>query len=252
MKNMPKPLYHVEDPSQPEELTSPPAPLRPRWVLALSASLVFSGVALFSWQVLFPWAGYTLNGAVLGQTERIVSPTVEGWDFEAALVPTPLLGGLDFSRLSTERRPDVPDEFYLTIEKLGIERARVITDLDARDEALYLPYLEDGIGHLLGSAYPGDWGNAFLFGHSASPLFYNPTDYTRIFSTLPTLELGDRIKVELGDKEYIYQVEEKRVVDPDADLANFRVSPGRKLTLMTCVPPGLKTKRLMVISRLVE
>src|SRR3989339_1019780 len=84
---------------------------------------------------------------------------------------------------------DTPQFFYLSIPKLKIERAEVETNSSNLQPDKYL-------GHYLGSTIPGEVGNAFIYGHSVLPWFYNPKNYKTIFSTLDRLETGDAVEVE--------------------------------------------------------
>ena len=104
-----------------------------------------------------------------------------------------------------------------------------------------------------GTALPGKSGNAVIFGHSILPQFFNPKDYLAIFSTLPTINKGDRIVVNYDGVTFRYQVEDKVEVAPsDIQVLEQDVSDSF-LTLVTCVPPGhpLKPKRLVVRARLI-
>jgi sortase A len=132
-------------------------------------------------------------------------------------------------------------EFTLSIPKLKIYDARVRVDSEKFDDSLAL---------FPGTALPGgEDGNAFVSGHSS--IFSNPEDYKSIFSALPRLEKGDEVLVNMIGVEYRFLVESKKVVEP-SDLSV--ISPpqsGKSLTLMTCVPPGTRLKRLVVICKLV-
>jgi|SRR3989344_1690791 len=136
-----------------------------------------------------------------------------------------------------------PKEFYLTIPKLKIEKAHVLVDTLV---------FTNNLSHFPGSALPGDIGNSFITGHSILPQFNNPKDYNAIFTKLPTLEVGDEIFVEVLGKTLKYVVQYSKVIDPkDISVLAPISAKGRNLTLMTCVPPGLSTKRLVVISSLI-
>ena len=78
--------------------------------------------------------------------------------------------------------------FYtISIPKLKIENAIVaIGGEDLTKNLIQYP----------GTALPGKNGNAVIFGHSILPIFYNPKNYTAIFSTLPTLKEGDDVFIE--------------------------------------------------------
>lgn len=131
--------------------------------------------------------------------------------------------------------------YYLTITKLRISKALVQVDSDDLTKALV---------HYPGTSLPGDYGNAVVFGHSVLPQFYNPQNYMSIFSLLPTLIEGDEILVEADNVTYTYKVSHKEEVYPN-DLSpleqHFDV---QQIKLITCVPPGLKTRRLVVTADL--
>lgn len=138
--------------------------------------------------------------------------------------------------------------FYITIPKLGIKKAEV----DVNSESLSP---DKRLGHYAGSALPGEVGNTFIYGHSALPIFFDPKNYFTIFSTLDKLEKDDEVTVEFGDRYFKYVVEKSVVLNPEDVRPLDPVAPTflrqSYLTLMTCVPPGLKTKRLLVHARLV-
>jgi LPXTG-site transpeptidase (sortase) family protein len=147
------------------------------------------------------------------------------------------------------REANVPDYYYLTVPKLDIDRAKVEThppDLNP----------EDSLGHYVGSAYPGEVGNTFLYGHSVLPTFYNPKNYMAIFSTIHTLDIGDEFTIEYNNKKYNYAVEQKRTKKPEEldPLAGYKPAylGDSTVTLMTCSPPGTKIKRLMVDAVLID
>jgi len=102
-----------------------------------------------------------------------------------------------------------------------------------------------------GTALPGKNGNAVVFGHSVLPIFYNPKNYTSIFSTIPTLKKGDDIYIEYDGISYSYKVEELFEIYP-SDIQILEQNPTDSfITLVTCVPPGdpRNPKRLIVRAR---
>lgn len=136
-----------------------------------------------------------------------------------------------------------PKEFYLTVPKLDIEKAIVKVDTLT---------FQNNLSHFPGTALPGEIGNSFITGHSALPQLANPKDYHTIFSKLPTLEVGDEVYVDISGKTLKYVVQYSKIVDPkDTSVLAPISAKGRNLTLMTCVPPGLSTKRLIVIGSLI-
>jgi sortase A len=94
-------------------------------------------------------------------------------------------------------------------------------------------------GHLTGSAYPGEPGNAVISAHR-----------DRHFNRLDALDVGDTIITESGTHRDSWVVVSKRVVDKDAR-ALFS-TPDATLTLTTCWPIrylGPAPERLIVTAK---
>lgn len=127
-------------------------------------------------------------------------------------------------------------EFRISIPRLGIKETKVFVDSNELDR---------GLVHLPGSALPGEKGNVFISGHS-SVLFTNN------FSHLSNMKTGDEIKVAVGGTNLLYKVLGIKVVNPaDTSVISPPDPTGRYLSLMTCVPPGLNIKRLVVLAGLI-
>jgi LPXTG-site transpeptidase (sortase) family protein len=134
-------------------------------------------------------------------------------------------------------------EFYLTVPKLKLNHTTVL---------VYSTNFDKFLAHLPGTALPGEKGNVFVTGHSSVPFL--PFDKEKaIFNNLTDLKKGDIIKVEALGQQFNYVVEGVKVVEPtDTYVINPPDSEGRYLTLMTCVPPGFNTKRLIVLAKMRE
>ncbi|MFH1896066.1 MAG: sortase [bacterium] len=136
--------------------------------------------------------------------------------------------------------------FYLSIPKLSIEDAQVkanIFDLDPKGF----------IGHLQGTVLPGEAGISFLYGHSVLPWFFDALDYDTIFSTLHHLNFGDSFTIERGNESDTFEVIYKITLKPE-EVSPFMQSEYFSkneswVILMTCTPPGLDTKRLLIIGK---
>ena len=112
--------------------------------------------------------------------------------------------------------------------------------------------LSQSLIHYPDTAKPGQLGSGVIFGHSILPQFYNPKNYMSIFSLLPTLQSGDLIYVAYDQVTYTYQVSDKVEVYP-SDLSPLQQQfDDRRLKLVTCVPPGLKARRLVVTATLIK
>lgn len=144
------------------------------------------------------------------------------------------------SSLKRETKPNY-EEFNLTIPKLKIDQQGVL--IDSND-------LSKKLAHLPGTALPGEKGNVFISGHSALSQFFSMKKAT--FSNLSDLKKGDEVLISAGGVEFKYRVLELKVVDPkETSVINPPDTSSRYLTLMTCVPPGLNTKRLVVLAKMI-
>jgi sortase A len=84
--------------------------------------------------------------------------------------------------------------------------------------------LRRAVGHLPGTALPGEQGNVVLAGHRDT--FFRP---------LRDVRGGDVITLKTRDGDYEYVVESTAVVPP-SDVKVLRSTGGRTLTLITCFP----------------
>lgn len=150
-----------------------------------------------------------------------------------------------FSYFTTDFKPkgQRPKEYYLSIPKLKIDKAQVKVDSLTFDQNL---------AHFPGTAIPGEAGNAFVTGHSSLPEFADVNNYRSVFTNLSDLQIGDTIIVENNQQKLEFIVQYSKIVDPRDLSVLFPISPtARNLTLMTCVPPGTNSKRLVVITSLI-
>lgn len=210
-------------------------------VLATPTLFTFLGIFVLATQIILPLFVFTTKDTISKPIESSVLGVASGFrEFE-------------FSELSHETNvfedPNRPDYYYLTVPKLGINKARVETaptDLNP----------DSALGHYIGSNLPGESGNTFIYGHSVLPIFYNPDNYKTIFSTLDELEIGDEFTIEYNNKKLTYAIEEKKELYPDQvdPLGGYKPKYLNEstVTLMTCFPAGTKIKRLMVNATLVN
>lgn len=144
--------------------------------------------------------------------------------------------------VSSNKREEPPlyTQFRVSVPKLKLIDTTVY--VESND-------LTKGLVHLPGSALPGERGNIFISGHSAS----SPLLLLKIaaFSKLQDLKKGDEIIIEAEGTKFTYQVVSFKVVDPkDTSVIIPPDKMGRFVTLMTCVPPGLNFKRLVVLGKM--
>jgi sortase A len=130
----------------------------------------------------------------------------------------------------------------IKIDKIGVDKVVV--------EGTSVPDLRKGPGHYIGSAMPGQLGNAAIAGHR--------TTYGAPFGDLDQLARGDTISVHTLTGTWDYEVldnspiavapNQTEVLDPTTDPATGR--PLATLTLTTCDPKYQATERLVVKAQL--
>lgn len=144
---------------------------------------------------------------------------------------------------------DIPDKFYLTIPKLEIYDAPVkVNDMSLNPDKM--------LGHYFGTALPGESQNAFIYGHSSLEEYFDPKNFKTIFSTLPKLTVGETFDIKYKDRQYKYIITMKKILEPE-DVNPYQnyypeTPNASTVTLMTCVPPGRKDFRLIVVGSLVN
>lgn len=117
-------------------------------------------------------------------------------------------------------------------------------------EGVSVADLRKGPGHYPGTAMPGQIGNFVVSGHR--------TTYLAPFNRIDELRPGDRILIDTRERQYIYTVTAKKVVDPsDVSVAapvpeHPAADPTQRLiTLTTCNPKYSAAQRLIVFGRMV-
>ena len=136
--------------------------------------------------------------------------------------------------------------FSVVIPKIGAN-AKILSNVDASDEKVYLDALNKGVAHALGTKFPGESGHIFLFAHSTD-YFWNVGTYNAIFYLLNKLAKGDEVDVFFKGQRYVYQVINSVIADPSQVEYLTRKSNKELLTLQTCWPPGTTLKRLLVFA----
>ncbi|NCT55570.1 sortase [bacterium] len=217
-------------------------------LLALSNIFLFSGLFVFAYLVLAPSVlSYTYDP----EGNKFIKP------FQGNVLSY-VYSGINDNFYFEELNPsswdiqsvdmaDVPEYFYLSIPKLGIEKAQV----DAESENMKP---DEALGHYRGTSLPGEVGNSFIFGHSSMPIFYDPTNYKTIFTKIPDLDPGDKIIITYKDVDYSYTVRvEKEMLPAEVNpYGVYYASLYNKstVTLMTCTPPGSKKFRYIILAEL--
>lgn len=99
------------------------------------------------------------------------------------------------------------------------------------------------------SAAPGTDGNLIIAGHSSPPDEASAeSSYGHLFSTLPTIAIGEEIHVGSA----VYRVEDKFVVPPSETSILAQQDDESILKLITCYPVGTTKDRMIITAKKVE
>ncbi len=164
-------------------------------------------------------------------------------DYNASIVP----GAADSNAYSQEALLAASADYESQLNILGdgtmgyiqIPKIDVLLPILHGTEA---DVLERGIGHLLGSSLPvgGESTHTVLTGHSGMAS-------NTMFTDLELLEEGDVFYLQILNEVLAYRVLDTNVVLPhESDLLSI-VREEDLCTLVTCVPYGVNTHRLLVL-----
>lgn len=232
----------------------PPARAKKRpWILSLLLMAV--GGLVLAWAI-WPIVSFAVVSDALFSAISPVPERHEATRPGGVLTPIALAAGADeggsvdltnanawFPTRPQKKVVTPVNTYVLSIPKLRITDATVTIAGDDLGKSLV---------HYGGTGLPGEYGTAVVFGHSTLPQFFSPANYKTIFSTLPTLKIGDEIFVTYDGVTYKYMIYEMTVTDP-TDLSPLEQHfDDSYVTLITCVPPGTYWKRLNVRARLVR
>lgn len=158
------------------------------------------------------WFQYTLFALAVVLLGAFAFGKVSSWNFQrrgnAALEGEPANAARQIEQGDVIGRVDV--------DRLGVSVV-VVEGADAGD-------LAHAAGHLVGTAFPGQPGNAAIAAHRDT--FFRP---------LRKIRPEDVVRVTTPEGEFRYRVAWTRVVTPD-DVAVLRPGGEQELTLITCYP----------------
>jgi sortase A len=172
------------------------------WFTAVGL-LAFSAFMIFGGKIYQFYLKSQFQDSLNEQQLRAAQHTPEFLKFAAAIAraaPEPYLGRVDIPRLDLS-----------------------VMLLDGVDDTA----LRFGLGHIPGTALPGQSGNIGIAGHRDT-----------FFRSLAGIRMNDEITVKTLDGDYRYSVDTIRIVDPE-DIEVLENSDYPMLTLVTCYPFNL-------------
>ncbi len=133
----------------------------------------------------------------------------------------------------------------ISIPSVGIKDITLSPNVPAAPKEVYEKYLAKGVAHLKGTPLPGDGSNAIIYGHSGlSRLFSNSPRLA--FTKLEKISVGDMVYIQKDGNTLTYKVISKKIVSPTALTRIVTPTKDDRITLVTCWPIGIGTKRLVV------
>lgn len=168
----------------------------------------------------------------------------------ADALPTVIAGGTDAEMhvMPVPTKPPIANAMpakRVIIPSIGLD-SKIIqlgTKLDKRGLIAWetAPF---AVGQHKGLAGPGQNGNMVLSGHISSP------NEGAVFHSLPDLKVGEGVIVATDERQFLYRVTEVKTVTPDK-VEVLNQTPDATATLITCVPDGIYSHRLVVTAHLV-
>lgn len=141
----------------------------------------------------------------------------------------------------------IDDETYNRLLNFNLEGVMAYVEIPAIDVLLPVYHgvstdvLAKGVGHIPETSLPvgGESTHAVLVAHSGM-------SNARLFTDLPKLEIGDVFYVHVYDRTMTYTVDQIKRVIP-TDTSDLTIVEGMDyVTLVTCVPVGVNSHRLLV------
>ena len=126
---------------------------------------------------------------------------------------------------------------------IGLLKISKISLEEAIREGSTSNVLSSALGHMEGTALPGEEGNCCIAGHR---------NYTfgKYFNRLNEMEIGDLIELETYDANYVYEINDIFVVEP-TEVSVLDDFEGKNLTLITCTPLFVGSHRLIIRATLI-
>jgi sortase A len=183
----------------------------------LSIVLIFIGLIMFSYHAYWTWVGLKSSGEY--KAEQLVNAKPENTETLLQVDTTIPQEGEKLGSLSIPKLEQTIPIFFGDNEKI----------------------LKKGLGHIRGTALPGEASNSVLAGHRDT-----------FFRHLDQLVVGDKLIVERSSTYYMYKIKKVRIVDKD-DHTVIVPKPRHTLTLITCYPftfIGPAPQRYIIVAEL--
>ncbi len=149
----------------------------------------------------------------------------------------------------TPTLPATDEGMRLVIPAIEVDSPVVHTTQEVKDGQLTWATPPFAVGHLEGTAPPGEAGNSVMVGHILT--LTEGSVFRRLTDIPPLLEQGQPVFVwaTTSQGRFLYRVRETRVVEPE-DVWVAAPTEEPTLTLITCIPSWNPIHRLVVTATL--
>ena len=138
----------------------------------------------------------------------------------------------------------LPDNY---LDVLSIEEVMAVLEIPKINVNLPIYHgvsddiLKKGVGHIEGTTLPigGEGMHSFLTSHTGLP-------ETKLLTDLVKIQLGDVFFVRVLGGKIAYQVDQIDIIEPHEIVNYAKWSDGDYITLVTCIPYGVNSHRLLV------
>ncbi len=191
------------------------------------------------------WNSRTQSEAIVDYEKMLAAYKPEDFTaiLDAAHEYNEALAALDFPIHDYKK---IEDSYWTTLDISGTGMMGYITIPKISQELPVYHGTSDSVlstaaGHMQGSSLPvgGENTHCVISAHRGLPTAV-------LFTHLDRMEIGDIFYFTILDREYTYEVDQIRIVQPD-DTSLIQLSEGNDYcTLLTCTPYGINTQRLLV------
>ncbi len=164
-------------------------------------------------------------------TPPVVGPATSAEEAMARVIP---------AAVPVRAGPRRPPPVRLVVPSIGLD-SKVVpvgTRTDAAGNLIW-ETAAFAVGHHRGTASPGEPGKIVLSGHISSPREGN------VFHRLPELQVGAAVILYTLETAYLYRVVGREVVLP-TEVRVLEPTDRELVVLITCVPDGIYSHRLVV------
>ena len=202
--------------------------------------------------VLYPFVSSWIHGRTTSAEFKVYQETVMTQDWEDELQAAEMYniglnqGGNFFYDVFGDEKPVELEDYW---SLLNADESGLIGYIKIPAISLVLPIyhgtseeaLERGCGHLEGSSLPigGDSVHTVLCGHTG-------LETAELFTNLDQITIGEKFTIYVFGREITYQIDEIKVVLPEAMGDLSIVENEDYVTLVTCTPYGVNSHRLLV------